>query len=93
MRRRRRKSGTTDTRQKALDLIELALDDSTTEDERRSAAVRAVKFIDKYDLLARPFEGNSTVQAAVDVLDKLTDPSIVDSFKKIGEKIGQVRRR
>ena len=92
MTRRRHKPTASDPRQKAQDLIDLALDEGTTIEERRNAAMRAVKFIDKYDLLSRPFEGNDTIQAAVDVIDKLADPSIMDSFKKIGEKIGQMRR-
>jgi hypothetical protein len=93
MRRRRRKTDTGNPLQKAQGLIDLALDVGTTEDERCSAAMKAVKIIDKYDLLVRPFEGHETVQAAVDMIDKLTDPSIVDGLKAIGAKIAQARRR
>lgn len=96
MRRRRRRSRvseTSDPRQKAQQLIDLALDRGTTEEERRTAAVRAVEFIDRHDLLTRPFEGNKTVQAAVDVLDRLTDPNIMDGLKTIGDRIGQIRRQ
>lgn len=96
-RRKHRGSEPSDPRQKALDLIELALDPGATDEERRTAAVRAVKFIDDYDLLSRPFEGNKTVQATIDVLDKLADPSIRDGIRTIGSAIGeqirQARRR
>lgn len=93
MRRRRRKSDSADPRQKALDLIELALDESTTEDERRSAAVKAVKFIDKYDLLRRPFEGNKTIQAAMNVADALADTGLVSDLKTLWGQAAEVRRR
>jgi len=94
MRRRRRKeTDPSDPRQQAIHLIRLALDDNTTIDERRSAAMKAVKHIDKYDLLSRPFEGNETVQAAMDVVDRLADPGLLDGLKKIVSKVGETRRR
>jgi hypothetical protein len=92
MRRRRRKDPE-DARQRAQYLIDLALDDSTTSEERRTAAMQAVKHIDKYDLLTRPFEGNETVQAAMDVVDRLADPGLRGNLKKIVDHIGQARRR
>ena len=92
MRRRRRKDPE-DARQRAQYLIDLALDDSTTSEERRTAAMQAVKHIDKYDLLTRPFEGNETVQAAMDVVDRLADPGLRGDLKKIVDHIGQARRR
>ncbi len=56
--------------------------------------MRAVKFIDDYDLLARPFESNKTAQAALGVLDQLTDPGFREGLKTIGSAIGeQIRRR
>ena len=78
-----------DHRQKALDLMELALDENTTIDERRNAALKAVKHIDKYDLLESPFDDllgskNKTVRAASTVLDRIMDPEFVDSVKTIG---------
>lgn len=41
-------------REKAKDLVALALDENTSIEERRNAAVKAVKYIDKYDLLDLP---------------------------------------
>ncbi len=93
MRRRRRRPSSDDPRRTAQHLIDLALDDSTTVDERRTAAMQAVKFIDKHDLLTRPFEGNETVQAAMDVVDRLADPGLLDGLKKIVTKVGETRRR
>lgn len=91
-RRHRQKSDPSDPRQRALDLVELALDEGTTVDERRNAALKAIKYIDKYDLLSRPFEGNETVQAAMDVVDRLADPGLLDGLKKIVAKVGERRR-
>lgn len=93
LRRKRRQSDSSDPRRTAQHLIDLALDDSTTADERRTAAMQAVKFIDKHDLLTRPFEGNETVQAAMDVVDRLADPGLLDGLKKIVAKVGDARRR
>lgn len=86
-----------DPRQTALDLIELALDDGTTEEEGRSAAVKAVKFIDKHDLLA-PGSRNEAVRAVSSVVDTITDPSFTNSVKTItdlftGRGSGGGRRR
>lgn len=96
MRRRRRRaraSGSSDPRETAQKLIGLALDGATSVDERRSAAVRAVEYIDRHDLLARPFEGHKTAQAAVDVLDRLTDPGVIDGLKELGATISAAARR
>ena len=71
-----------DPRQTALDLIELALGDGTTEEEGRSAAVKAVKFIDKHDLLT-PDSRNEAVRAVGSVVDTITDPDFVDRVKTI----------
>jgi len=80
-----------DPRQRAIDLIELALDEGTTLDERRNAAVKAVKYIDKHELLASPLDEllgsqNKTVRAASTVLDRIMDPEFVDSVKTIGQQ-------
>lgn len=93
MRRRRRRSVSDDPRRTAQHLIDLALDDGSTTEERRTAAMQAVKFIDKHDLLTRPFEGNETVQAAMDVVDRLADPGLLDGLKKIVTKVDEARRR
>lgn len=85
-------------RQKARDLIELAHDESTTEEERVSAAMKAVGLIYKHDLLASPLDDllgsrNETVRAASTVIDKITDPDFIDSVKTISGQVASVRRR
>ncbi len=71
-----------DPRQRARHLIGLALDESTTEAERRSAAVTAVEHIDKHDLLA-PGSRNEAVRAVSSVVDTIIDPRFTDSVKTI----------
>lgn len=71
-------------RQKVKDLIELALDGGGADKERVSAAMKALRIIRKYDLLAGPLD------AATDVFSRITDPGLVDSVKKI---VNQIRRR
>jgi hypothetical protein len=85
-------------RQKARDLVELAADVDTPDNERVAAAMKLVKLIRKYDLLASPLDGlmasdNETVQAATDIFGRLTDPSLVKSLKKVADQIGRVRQR
>ena len=85
-------------RQKAKELIALALDEGGEEKERVSAALKAVKIIAKYDLLSSPLDGllssdNETVSAAADVFQRLTDPSFIKSVKKIGSKVARPRAR
>lgn len=79
-----------DPRETAFNLMDLALNDGTTEEERRSAAVKAVKFIDKHDLLASPLDEllgskNEAVRAVSSVVDTITDPSFTDSVKTIAD--------
>lgn len=83
-------------RKKARDLIRLALDEKTTEDERIAAALRAVKLIDKYDLLRSPIDGllesdNETVSAAASIFERITDPELVRSIKTVSAGIKRVR--
>lgn len=90
-----------DQRQRALHLIELALGE-TNENEQRNAAVKAVKFIDKHDLLALDSR-NEAVRAVSSVVDTVTDPDFVDRVKTIagaftrrgdsGDEDGRRRRR
>lgn len=79
-------------RRKALDLVELALDEKTTEDERLVAAMSVVKLIDKYDLLSSPFEEllgskNDAIRAASTIVDRIADPDFIDSVKTISSQI------
>ena len=85
-------------RQKVKDLIKLALDGDNNDNERMAAALRAVKIIDKYDLLSSPLDGllasdNETVQAATDIFSRITDPILVRSVKKIADQVGRARQR
>lgn len=85
-------------RQKARGLVQLALDESAGEKERVNAAMRCVKLIAKYDLLASPLDGlldsdNETVSAAANIFQKLTDPTLVASVKKVSQKIGRAHTR
>ncbi len=86
-----------DQRQKALHLIELALDE-TNENEQRNAAVKAVKFIDKHDLLASTGSENDTVRAvstAVGTVMEAIDSvkKTADQFTRRGDGEGSRRRR
>jgi len=85
-------------RQKARDLIELALEENGDDKERIAAAMKALRIIRKYDLLSSPLDGllssdNETVKAATSIFEKLTDPDLVNSVKKISSRISQARRR
>ena len=85
-------------RQKAKDLMTLALDERTPEKERITSAFTALKIIDKHDLLASPLDGimsidNESVQAAGTIFSKLTDPDFVKSVKKVAGAVASRRRR
>ena len=85
-------------RQKAKDLIELALEENGDDKERIAAAMKALRIIRKYDLLSSPLDGllssdNETIKAATSIFEKLTDPDLVSSVKKISSRISQARRR
>lgn len=104
MKRRRKRStashkGPEDPRQRALDLIAIALDAGTSTEEGRTAAVQAIKHIDNYDLLSER-KRHEAVQEAVNVVDTFTDvvdtiksSNVLDSLKKLGDQIGEARRR
>jgi hypothetical protein len=81
-------------RQKVKDLVELAVDDSTTDKERVAAAMKAVVLIRKHDLLTSPLDilssENETVQATKSILEVLTDPKLAKNVKKVADRF---RRR
>lgn len=84
-------------RQRAKDLIELAVDDGTPEKERLAAALKAVGLIHKYDLLASPLDDllgskNETVRAVSTVVERATDPDFLGALKTIGGQIAAARR-
>lgn len=84
-------------RQKARDLVALAVDSNTSEAERLSAALKAVALIAKHDLLSSPLDildgSNETIRAAKTVFDKITDPDLVGSLKKIVDGVSGARQR
>lgn len=84
-------------RQKAKDLVELAVDERTPEKERLSAALKAVALIRKHDLLASPLDllssENETVQAVKSVAEVLFDPEFKNNVKKITSRFSGARRR
>lgn len=84
-------------RQRAKDLIELALDDGASEAERLSAALKAIRLIRKHDLLSSPLDlidtENETVQAVKGIFETLTNPKLVKNVKKVGERFSGRRRR
>jgi Mn-dependent DtxR family transcriptional regulator len=81
-------------RQKTKDLIELAVDESTTDKERLSAAMKAIALIRKHDLLSSPLDmlggDNETVQAAKSIFETLADPKLTKNLKKVADRF---RRR
>jgi hypothetical protein len=74
-------------RAKAKKLIDQALDDSVESAERAAFALRAIKIIEKYDLLTPPpLDGileNDTVRAVKSVADKFADPELVSGLKTL----------
>jgi hypothetical protein len=84
-------------RRKAKNLIELALDESTTDEERNNASMRAIKLIRKYDLLSSPLdgvlEGNETVQAIRGIVETITGPKFKGDLRKVATAADRFRRR
>jgi hypothetical protein len=74
-------------RAKAKSLIALSLNDAATTEERSTAAIRAIKIIQKYKLLdPAPLDGileNETFRAAKTVADKLADPELMGGLKEL----------
>ena len=96
MRRSRDEKRAEDPRQKAKKLIEIAADDSTSDSERTSAAVKAVAIIRKYDLLSNPLDAlneNETVQAARTIFDAFSDPKVKAAGGALMDGFKEIRRR
>lgn len=70
-----------DMRQKAKDLMNLAIDERTPEKERIAAAFGALKIISKNDLLSSPLDGIDF--EGVTGLDKETVDAATTIFKKV----------
>ena len=84
-----------DMRQKAKDLMELALGESKgNEKERIAAAFKALKIIQEHDLLASPFDGLDL--GGITGLDKETVGAAATLLKKVAGGFanrGKGRRR
>jgi hypothetical protein len=64
-----------DVRQKAKDLLRLALEDRTSEGERSAATIQLLKLIDKYDLLSA---GGKPINVATSILEKIVSLDMGD---------------
>lgn len=88
-------------RVRAQKLVALAMDRGTEEEERTSAAMKAVALIHKHGLLSSPLDildmGNETVRAAKSVAETILDPSFRKDLKKtmlgLGGAVRRKRRR
>jgi hypothetical protein len=79
-------------RQKAKDLMNLALDEAKgNEQERIAAAFRSLAIIREHDLLASPLEGIDL--SGVTGLDKETTDAAVTIFKKVAGGIVAARKK
>lgn len=90
----------TNNRQKAKDLIALALDEKNNVNERAQAAFTACKLIDKHELLASPLDAigidessSETIRAAGSIFEALTDPTLVASVQKLASTLRRKKRQ
>lgn len=80
-------------RQKAKDLMAVALDErNSSEKERITAGFTALKMISKYGLLDSPLDGildgaNEDVMAAKNVVETLTGTDFVNSVKRVARAV------
>jgi len=87
-----------DARQKARDLMKLALDERTPERERINAAFKALAIIEKNDFLTSPLDGimaidNEAVQAAGSIFETLSNPNFIKSVRKVAGSVARRGRR
>ena len=64
-----------DVRQKAKDLLKLASDERTPENERNAATSSLLKLIEKYDLLSA---GGKPINVAASILEKIANLDMDD---------------
>src|ERR1700683_2486334 len=72
-----------DVRQKAKDLLKLASDERTPENERNAATASLFKLIEKYDLLSA---GGKPINVASSILEKIANLDM-DDVEKIASSI------
>jgi hypothetical protein len=70
-----------DARQKAKDLLRLALNEGTNEQERNAATIQLLRLLDKYDLL-----GGKPINVASNILEQIMNPDFMDSIAGRVEK-------
>jgi hypothetical protein len=72
-----------DVVQKVKDLMNLALDGRTPENERNNAAMGAIRLIDEYKLLGT----KKRIEVAAEIIEKVTSPGFVDGVASRAEGI------
>jgi hypothetical protein len=72
-----------DARQKAKDLLRLALHEGTEQEEREAATTQLLRLIDKYDLLSA---GGKQVNVAASILEKIANPDFMGDVADRVEK-------
>jgi hypothetical protein len=76
-----------DVRQKAKDLLRLALDEGTSGGERGAATLQLLRLIDKYDLLSaggKPI--NVATDMLTDLLREMASPNFMDGIADRAER-------
>lgn len=94
-----------DPKKRVKDLIRLALDQQTSDNERASSALRAVEMIDRYGLLDQeaPVAGKGAADTVARVVTRVTDPDFVDQvvtrtekfvsgFDRVVDSVGRIAR-
>jgi hypothetical protein len=79
-----------DVRQKAKDLLRLALDERTPENERNAATIQLLKLIDKYDLLSA---GGKPINVASSILEKIAGldiENVASSAEKFASSVERI---
>jgi hypothetical protein len=79
-----------DVRQKAKDLLRLALDGGTTANERDAATRQLLALIDKYDLLSA---GGKPINVAAEILNKVISGDFMEEVAGHVEKTASAFER
>jgi hypothetical protein len=79
-----------DVRQKAKDLLRLALDGGTTSNERDAATRQLLALIEKYDLLSA---GGKPINVAAEILNKVISGNFMDDVADRVEKTASAFER
>lgn len=80
-------------RQKAKDLIRLAVDQSTTKHERESAALQAVALIHEHGLLDSPLDGILDADTSEGITEGIRSATtLARSMRQIADNLGRRKR-